>query len=404
MPSYICEVSDARGRLHTERREAGSVGALAAEYASGSSFLVSAELLPPGPDSQPRRRNKKRGRALAIDFTQMLSALLDSGLPLGDALEIASKAARQGSELQKLIIALRNSIAAGSSFSVALEKEGGCFSPFYRGMVALGERVGSVQTVMQRLSAYLLERKALRDKIAGASFYPLTVLVLALAGAAAIAFILIPRLSAFFESFGGSGAAQMRRSGLAMELVFGGIILVFALAGLALFWALAMRRKGGESAVKADAFALRLPLAGGFLSSLCSLEFCSAMETLAAGSVPLSEGIGAAAAVVPNAAYRAALDSCAAALSRGLPLSEALRSRPEIPGRLADWAAIGERSGQVEAVFGQLRRYYSGEVERILSRFMAWIEPLLILAVGILIIVLIFVFVLPLFSLYEAAF
>ncbi len=416
MALYSCEISDAQGHVRRETREAAGPGALAAEFAreggclvSATAFGQSAEMETQGPaESAPtltgRHWAMRRRDALCLEFTEMLSALISSGLELRDALEIASGIARPHSELRLLIENIRASIGSGCSFSGALEKERSCFSGFYLGMIGLGERVGSVEVVLKRLCEYLEERKALRNKIAGASFYPLMVLALALAGCAAIVFILIPQLKSIFAGFDVAVVERMEKSAGLMTAALIIVLIISALIAGAFCIGLVLKNKGGAGALKVDRIILKLPLIGSFTADLCSLDFCSGLETLCTGAVPLGEGIPAAAALVPNLAYRGALLKSSEELSRGASLAVSLRTKTEIPARLSDWVAIGERSGAVELVFGQLRLYYAGEVERFISRLMSWIEPILMLVVGIFMIFLVCVFVLPLFSLYGAAF
>jgi type II secretory pathway component PulF len=126
------------------------------------------------------------------------------------------------------------------------------------------------------------------------------------------------------------------------------------------------------------------------------------METLSGGGVSVEAGLAEAAKVLGNRSFRSAVSRCLDELLKGGALSAAVARRSELPRLMARWVAVGERTGRAEEAFGQLRRYYQGEVDRITSRFMTLVEPALILVVGCMTAVLALVFILPLFSMYGA--
>jgi type II secretory pathway component PulF len=126
-----------------------------------------------------------------------------------------------------------------------------------------------------------------------------------------------------------------------------------------------------------------------------------ALETLCGGGFSVEEALQEAATVVANRAIRAGVLEVREALIKGVSLSVAFRENPVFSPRIGRWVAVGERSGQVEQVFAQLRRFHQGEMEKWTSRFMNLIEPALILLVGVLILFIVFFFITPIFSIYE---
>jgi type II secretory pathway component PulF len=411
MPRYLCELVEADGRVATVLREAASEAEAAALFARGGRFLVSIEedgMARHGRSRAARRRSESaRLRSGAKveelrELTVMLGALLESGLSLKEALAVAAEpGARQGSGsgVSRLAGALLEAVEKGASLSEAIADCGG-FSEFYRGMIAVGERIGSTERVLPRLAAYMTESKAIRDKLAGALVYPALVCACAVLGAGAILVFLIPRLLELFDDLGGKAAVQARASAAAMARAsysFAGATLALAAAALIVA---ALRRRDESFAARLDALALRLPLAGKAIAARETLGFAYAMEVLAGGGLPVEAALGAAAGVVGNRAFRAAILRCRDEALKGQSLSAATARRPELPPRIARWLAIGEKSGQVELVFGQLRRFYQGEVERASSRLAALAEPALIVLVGFLILAMVQAFVVPLFSMY----
>jgi len=150
-----------------------------------------------------------------------------------------------------------------------------------------------------------------------------------------------------------------------------------------------------------DALVLRLPLIGRmrFLREMLNLLF--ALEMLTAGGFTVEDALAEAGEVVGNRALRAALARVREAIVRGENLSAAFLANPVFTPRVGRWIAVGERIGQVEQVFGQLRRHYQGEIEKWSTGFMNLVEPVLILTVGVIIFVIVIVVVMPIFSIYE---
>jgi type II secretory pathway component PulF len=398
MPLYRCELVDAEGRVSEATREAASEEEAAALFSRGDRYLVSIESSAGGA-SRSRRGFKPED---VREFTIVLSALLESGLALKEGLAVASEIARKGSGMRRLVDALLESVRKGDSLSKAIAARGEGFSAFYRGMVGIGERIGSVERVLPRLASYLTDRKKLRERISGALIYPAIVCAFAALGAVGILVFLVPRMLEIFSELGGAAAAELRRSAAAMaraSYCAGAVGLVL----LATAFSVAhLRRRDEELAMRIDALALRLPLAGRFFTALETLNFAYAMDILTGGGISVEAGLGEAAEAVGNRAFRGAVARCREAALKGEPLSFAAGKCRELPPRVAQWLAIGERSGQVERVFEQLRRYYQGEVDRMSSRFMELTEPVLILLVGCLVLILVLVFLVPLFSMYGA--
>ncbi len=397
MPQYRCTVADAEGRERDIVRQASSAEEAARGFSTGELFLLSLEPLAERPSAA---RGAGVSGTLVREFTDMTALLLGSGLGLREALAIVEEIA--GGKLKTLVRDFLAEIDKGDGFSAVLDRRPASFSPLYRGMVRIGEKVGSLQTVFPRLASYLSDRKAFRDKVLESLSYPVLVLVAALAGSAAVAFFILPRLQGLFLELGGTGAEDIRKRMLFASALFRGGALVLLAAAGAVAALLAARARGGAAALAVDRAVLGLPLAGRFVKDWETLNFAFAMEILAKGGVPLETALAEAARTSGNAGFRAAVLAAREDLVKGGPLSSALGARREIPSYVARWIQAGERSGQTDKVFSQIRRYFQAEMDRGSSRFTALLEPLLILLVGGIVLFLLASFVLPLFSLYGS--
>jgi type II secretory pathway component PulF len=397
MPLFLCRVSDGQGRVEEFLREAVSEEPLVRELSARDLFVLSVQELQQG--VSPEQRERRFPRKVVGDLTDLLSLMLGSGLSLKDSLEIAQTVFSRGPG-NALVVHLLERIRKGSTFALALENTGGSFPAVYRGMVKIGERIGSLDQVFTRLSAYLKDEKKLGERFSAALLYPAIVLGVAFVSALLVVFILFPRLREIFSQLGpgmGERVETLMRS-LNTAFVVIGIVIVLAVGSL-LFTARA-RRRGGALALRIDALILRIPLASTFLMDRELLNFAFAMETLTAAGVSVEEALSEGAGAIANKALAAAVSGVRDRVLKGEPLSSAFSHDSLFPERIPRWVGVGERVGHVEKVFGQLRAFYQQEVEKWINRLMTLIEPALIVAMGIMIVLFVVLFIIPIFSLY----
>ncbi len=226
------------------------------------------------------------------------------------------------------------------------------------------------------------------------------VLGVAVMSAVLIVVVLFPRLRDIFGQIGQgmAGKVESLMSSLAMSFSILGALLAAAVALCAA--ALWMRKRGGRPAIRIDSFLLRVPLVSSFLIQRELLSFAFAMETLTASGVGIEEALSEGADSVGNTALKEEITGIREKVIRGEHLSTAFSESALFPTRIARWVAIGERVGHVEKVFGQLRVYYQQEVEKWINRLMTLIEPAFIVVLGILIILFVVFFIVPIFSMY----
>jgi type II secretory pathway component PulF len=397
MPSYRCKIADKDGKIAQVVRRAFSEEELLRDYAGRGLFPLSVERIGEG---KKAGGGGKFSSKVVLDFTESLALLLLSGLSIKDALEVMTVIFQTG-DTGRLVEALLAAIHRGSSFSDAVAGLDGSFPPIYQALVRIGERIGNLEQICGKLAAYLKDEKSLREKILNSLLYPAMVLGTAFFGLLMIAFVLLPKMNELFSALGeGMGEKVTSVSSMIRAFSLGGAIGGAVVAGLIVL--IVFSRRNEESAVFLDRLFLKLPFAGTFLLHKEMMHFFFAVETLTDNGVPVEDALEESRPVMSNKALRAEIRTVREKVLKGLHLSEALLDSPGFPDRVGRWTTIGERAGQIEKVFGQLRRYYQGEVERWTTRFMNLVEPVLIILVGGLLLVFVLVFIVPLFSLYGA--
>ena len=401
MPIYQCRVIDRNGATQEFVREAGSEDVLVRELSREELYPVLLR------ESRIDRKGAGTGRRFSkravLELADTLKILLGSGLSLPDALEVAQTVHLKG-DVNRMVVLLLERIKKGTSVYDALTEFAESFPPIFKGFVRIGERVGSLQEAFARLSEYLTRERKLKDKIATSLSYPILVLCVAVCGIAGIALFVIPRIQSMFLQMGSDlqGKLQPMIRSLNTTVYLVGIVVVLSVLG-AVFLAV-VRKVEGPASEKADRFLLRIPFLGKILFLRETLNLMYAMQILTEGGYSVEDALLESSDVLTNRALRSGILRVREKITKGESLSKAFLEEPLFFERIARWTAVGERSGDIQKIFAQLSSYYQEETERWPTRFMSLIEPALILFVGVIILLIVIFFVMPIFSIYGELF
>lgn len=399
MAVFVCKVIDHEGRRQELQREAENQILLIRELTSKGLYPISCREMSISVETK-RWRFKI---PVIIEFTDTIAMMLNSGLSLKDALSISRTIFIKG-KTALLMETISARLSRGDSLHSSLSGLNGSFPEVYLGLVKIGEKTGSLESIMKRLSSYLQDQKKLREKLLTSIMYPIMVLSLAIIGSFLSVFILFPKIRDIFLQLGPSVNTQMEKSMKIMSTTINVSVIFFILMVISVILFIIVRKRGGKSAQSIDKIVLKIPFLGQIAKEKELLNLNFALETLVGNGVPLEEALTEAQKVLGNNALKVDLASIKEKIIKGENLSDAFLEHPLFPKRLGQWIAIGERTGEVEKVFKQLKTYYQNELEKTAARFMTIIEPVLILVTGLIIIMIIIVFIIPIFTMYGSVF
>ncbi|MCL2762100.1 MAG: type II secretion system F family protein [Treponema sp.] len=396
MPYYRCTIVTPAGKKTTLIKESTNEHELATSFNDSEHILVKYTQIA---DSAIMYSKKNYSRSIILEFTEIMTSLLKSGLTVQDAIALCTSIATDPKTVwlcKSLLKALQN----GLPLHEALKMHSPSFSSLYQSLIKLGEQTGSVTAVFERMSVYLRNEKKIRGKIGNVIWYPLMVLCAAIVGSTAIIAFIMPRMVEVFAAFR-VGAdqdavielARVYRSIWVSAVTF--ILLVTATIGFAL-----LRKYSSRFSYFSDYMLLKLPLFGVYIKAIQTMDFSFAMEMLTGSGINIHTALRETAVVVRNRAYGKALTEVHSMLLKGEQLSRVFGLYKEFPSYISTWIAVGERTGAVGPVFTQIRQYFQEDVDRMSEKLMNLLEPCLILAVGIIVLIMIVQFILPLFSLY----
>ena len=330
--------------------------------------------------------------ALAI-WTRQLSGLVVAGLPLERALTALADEAEDPRQ-RELVAHLRAEVNAGAPFAQALSGSPREFDDVYRGVVAAGEQSGQLGQVLEKLATDLEEQQALRSKLIGATLYPAIVSVFAVVIVVALLVFVVPQVAQVFSS--SKRALPMLTQfmlGLSAFMRNWGWLLALALIGGGVGLMVARRDEGFRE--RFDAAWLGLPIIGRLARGYNAARFAGTLAMLAGSGVPLLKALQAAAETLSNRAMRADAMDCLVQVREGAPLASALAAKKRFPGLLAMFARLGEQTGQLPVMLQRAANQLGAEVQRKALAIATVLEPLLIVAMGLIVMLIVMSVMMP---------
>ncbi|MEJ7928797.1 type II secretion system inner membrane protein GspF [Ramlibacter sp. AN1015] len=404
MPAYSFEALDSQGATRK--------GVMEADTAKAARSLLRAQALVPiqvqpvqagaGRDAGLLSRLSTRpvftSTALTI-WTRQLAGLVSSGLTIERALTALADEAENERE-RGLVAALRAEVNAGSPFGKALGQHPREFSDVYVAVVGAGEQSGQLGGVLDRLADDLENRQALKAKLVGAALYPAIVTLVAIVIVLFLVTYVVPQVA---NVFAGSKRALPFLTSAMLAISdgvrswgwLGAALLLAAFAALRL----ALRDSGFRE--RFDAGWLRLPLVGRLSRGYNAARFASTLAMLAGAGVPILKALQAAGETLGNRAMRADAMEALVQVREGAPLASALAQKKRFPGLLSMFARLGEQTGQLPVMLQRAANQLGAEVQRRAMQLATILEPLLIVAMGLVVMLIVLAVLMPIIQLNQ---
>ena len=316
-------------------------------------------------------------------FTQELTTLLNSGIPLDKALSIAAEITERP-QFKEIVLDILRMLKGGKAFADCLVAHPNYFSELYVNMVRAGEASGALGPVFERLSEFERTREELRSYIIGAMVYPALLTLVGFASMFILMYFVVPKFAQIFVE----SHMQMPLPTLIMVetsnlvrsygLIFIGA-LIAAIVGLMVYI------RTVEGRLWWDTIRLKLPVLGIALRKAETARFARAMGTLVANSVPLVQSIGIASKILNNKRIAGTLESVAQGVKRGEGISGPLRKTGQFPPLAAHLLTVGEETGKLDVMFHRMADIYEVETRDAIKKFTSLFEPIIILVMGIMI-------------------
>jgi general secretion pathway protein F len=336
--------------------------------------------------------------ALAV-WTRQLAGLVNAGLPLERALAALSEEAETPRQ-RDLVSALRTEVNAGAPFAKALSQHPREFSAIFTAVIGAGEQSGHLGLVLERLADDLQEQHNLRSKLLAAGLYPAIVCVVALVIVLFLLAYVVPQVAQVFGSNQQQLPALTRfmlgLSSFVQNFWLWGLLLIAAIGGVG-----HVALKQADVRVRFDAAWLQLPLIGRLARGYNTARFASTLAMLATAGVPILKALQAAADTLSNTALQRDAQDALVLVREGAPLASALAQHPRFPRLLVMFSRLGEQTGTLPTMLQRAAVQLSEDVQRRALQLATILEPLLIVAMGAMVMLIVLAVMLPIIQLNQ---
>lgn len=334
-------------------------------------------------------------------FTRQLATLVDAGLPLLRGLRVLEKQERNPT-LKSIIADLALSIEGGSTFSEALAQHPKVFNRLFVNMVKAGELGGVLEVVLQRLSEFMEKAQKIKGKVVAAMFYPVAVLVVAVAILIILMIKVVPSFRTVFEGMGSGQLPAFTRLVLGISEAVKDHILQTS-AGVAVFVIILMlfiRTKFGRHVW--DKFKLKMPVIGPVVSKVAISRFTRTLGTLVSSGVPILQSLTIVKETAGNVIISNAVGAVHDSVKEGETITAPLEASGVFPPMVISMVDVGEQTGALPEMLLKIADNFDDEVDNAVAAMTSLLEPIMIVFLAVVVGSIVIAMFLPLISLMNS--
>jgi type IV pilus assembly protein PilC len=373
------------------------------ELKAPSESVVSSSLRRQGIRITKLKRQRFRGGGKVSDrdvtmFTRQLATMMRAGVPLLQSFDIVARG-NSNPRFSRILLDVKAQLEAGSSLSQAFRKYPLLWDALYCNLVGAGEASGTLDAILDRLATYKEKILAIKGKIKSALFYPISVIVVAIAVVFVIMVWVIPSFKQVFASFGADLPGLTLIVIAISDFFVAWWWVMGAIAGGAFYVLWFLWRTSKPFRFAADRGMLKLPVLGEVLRKAAIARWTRTLQTMFAAGVPLVESLDAVAGAAGNQVYQEATKRIQSEVATGTALAVSMANTNVFPNMVLQMTQIGEESGALDTMLGKVAEFYEREVDDAVASLSSLIEPIIIVFLGIVIGGLVVAMYLPIFKL-----
>ena len=335
-----------------------------------------------------------------VVFTRQFATMIDSGLPLVQCLDILS-GQQDNKTFKEILVKVKESVESGSTFADALGKHPKAFDQLYVNLVAAGEVGGILDTILNRLAAYIEKAMKLTKQVKGAMVYPITIMSIAVVVVGVILVFVIPTFAKMFADFGGELPLPTKIV-IAISDFLTKYILVIIAAFFAIKFAIGKYYATAKGKKMIDKMALNAPIIGPLVRKVSVAKFTRTLGTMISSGVPIMDGLDIVAKTAGNKIVEEAIYKVRQSISEGKTIAEPLAESGVFPPMVVQMIAVGEATGAMDTMLNKIADFYDDEVDDAVGAMTSMMEPLLMVFLGTTVGGLVVAMYLPIFKLAGA--
>jgi general secretion pathway protein F len=332
-------------------------------------------------------------------LTRQLGTLLKAGIPLAETLGALSEQS-DNKKLERILAGIRQKVNEGTSMGDALAEHPALFEDLYINMVRSGEAAGNLDAVLMRLADFLDAQIALRAKVSGALTYPIIMMVLGSIVMGVLLIVVVPQITAVFEDMGKTLPWNTR------------LLIVVSTAASGYWWLLLPLGVGGyfgfrrwsrapRGRATLDRAKLRMWLIGPLTRYVGVARFARTLATMLSAGVPVLSAMEITKKVLNNTVLEKVVEQARDAIREGESIAATLKKSGQFPSMMVHMVAVGERSGQLEAMLENVAGAYEREVEGKVARLTTILSPAIIVTMAVVVVFIVFSILTPILDMQN---
>lgn len=400
MPTYSYKARDAAGKAVQGTMEAATKEELIAKLHKMGYMTTDALETIPGIKLEALFSGLRpiNAEEMILFYTQF-SNMINAGLPILTSLNILAKQI-ENKKLKAAVGSVARSVEGGANFSQALAGHPGVFSKLFVNMAKAGEASGKLDTVSVRYAEYFEHQEDLRQKVKGALFYPIILLIAGIAVTLFIVTFVIPQFARIFMKTG----IMLPLPTKILFAVGTGIKrfwYVVILAAIAIYLGIRYYIKTEQGRFNFDKFKLKIPILGSLHRKAAISGFARTLGTLTASGVPILEALDITKDVLGNEVLGQVILNVRKAVEKGERISEPLKISGEFPADTVQMISVGEETGNLDMMLDKIADFYDMSVGYTIKKLTTLLEPLFLLVMGSLVGFIMASMLLPIFDMIK---
>ncbi len=313
-------------------------------------------------------------------FTRQFSVMIDAGLPLVQGLEIIATQA-DNREFRRVLMDVKLRVESGSTFADALAVHPKVFDELFVQLVRAGEVGGILDTILQRLGAYIEKNEKLKRRVKGAMVYPSIVLVVAVGVTLVLLMFVTPTFEKMFKDFGGAMPAPTQ---FLIDLSHAMTSYWYLIFGVPVVISVAWRTWVATKAGRAhwDAFVLKVPVFGPLIRKIAVARFTRTLGTMLSSGVPILDALEIVAKSAGNKVIERGILNVRARIAEGKNIAGPLAETKVFPPMVVQMIGVGEATGAMDQMLAKIADFYDDEVDVAVGALTSMIEPIMMVFLG----------------------
>ncbi len=399
MPIFSYVAKDANGKSVKARESASSEQELKIRLVRKNLVIISIiESKKPG---KTRLFGSRIKTGELVIFCKQLATMIKGGVPLLKAINSISEETKNLT-FKSTLDEISHNVKGGESLSGGFKKFSNLFSPLFISIIEAGEKVGSLDTMLERLSAYLQARDRLNKKIITALTYPAFVVVFFIVAIGVMTIFLVPRFKSIYSGFGAQLPLLTRVVFGFSDMVIKNIWFVIIAMFISAFFAHRYFFKSARGIKVRDNIAIGMPVLGEVVKNAALSKFSRTLATLLSQGIPIATSLDLVSKSSGNIVIEEAISKIKDLIMDGESIPEALKKARIFPSLMIQMTTVGVESGSLPELLDKTADFYEDRVSDFVATITTLIEPLMIVSLGIVVGIFIIAMYMPIFQLSQS--